>query len=142
MYRQAFQVGHPLGACLCLRREAVEAAGPFDESFFMYAEELDLCWRIKHAGWEIWYTPDATIVHHEAQSTKQFHGDMQVQLHRGRYRFFAKHYGAAFGLAARAIVASSVLRDAARAGWQRLRGRLSPTEWEERRSVYGRLLAL
>jgi len=141
-YGQAFRVGHPLGACMCLRRAAVEAAGPFDEGFFMYAEELDLCWRIREAGWQVWYTPDATIVHHAGASTQQLRGEMLVQLHRSRYRFFAKHYGPLFGAMARGVVGLGVLRDLATAAAGRLRGRLSGAEWRERREVYGRVLAL
>jgi GT2 family glycosyltransferase len=127
---------------MCARREAIEQAGPFDEGFFMYAEELDLCWRIQKAGWEVWYTPSATIVHHGGASTSQFRGEMLVQLHRSRYRFFAKHYGPAYGAMARTVVGLGVLRDLLRAAADRLRGRLSGEEWRERREVYGRVLAL
>src|SRR5437763_8585222 len=105
----------------------------------MYAEELGLCWRIPRAGWEVWYTPDATVVHHQGASTRQFRSEMLVQLHRSRYQFFAKHYGSAFGVAARAIVGLGVLRDLARAALERGRGRLSASEFSERYRAYGRV---
>ena len=46
------------------RREALESAGWFDERFFIYAEEIDLCRRVKTAGWEIRHLPQMTILHH------------------------------------------------------------------------------
>ena len=141
-YERPFQIDHPLGACLMVRRQVLDQVGLMDDGYFMYAEEVDLCWRIKQAGWQIWYTPDATIVHHQAASTRQFRGEMVVQLHRSRYRFFEKSYGAAFATAARAIVRLGVLRDAARAARQRWRGDLTPAEFADRRTVYARLLAL
>src|SRR5581483_12152965 len=48
---------------MLVRREALESAGWFDERFFMYAEETDLCRRVKTAGWEIWHLPQMTILH-------------------------------------------------------------------------------
>src|SRR5207253_10865029 len=50
-YERPFQIDHPLGACVAIRRAALDRVGLFDERFFMYAEEVDLCWRIKQAGW-------------------------------------------------------------------------------------------
>jgi N-acetylglucosaminyl-diphospho-decaprenol L-rhamnosyltransferase len=138
-YAHPFQADHPLGACMCLRREAVQL---MDEGFFMYSEEVDLCRRIKAAGWEIWYTPDAKVIHHEGQATRQFRGEMLVQLHKSRYRFYAKHHGAWFGGGARAIVASGILRDLARSAAARVSGRIDADEWRRRRTVYGRVLAL
>ena len=141
-YERAFEIDHPLGAGLMLRRAALDQVGLLDEQYFMYAEEVDLCFRIKRAGWQIWYTPDATIVHHQGAATGQFRAQMLVELHRSRLRFFAKHYPAWFGRAARAVVGLGVLRDLARAAAERRRGRIGVAEWQQRRRVYGQLLAL
>jgi len=141
-YERPFRVGHPLGACMCARRAALEQVGGFDEGFFMYAEEVDLCWRIARTGWEIWYTPNATVVHHEGASTRQFRSEMLVELHKSRNRFFGMHYGRAFALGNRAIVCLGILRDLARAALDRKRGRLSVDEWRERCRAYGRVLAV
>jgi N-acetylglucosaminyl-diphospho-decaprenol L-rhamnosyltransferase len=140
-YQRPFRVGHPLGACMCARRATLDQIGGFDEGFFMYAEEVDLCWRIARAGWEVWYTPDATVVHHEGASTRQFRSEMLVQLHKSRARFFALHYGRAFVLGNRAIVRLGILRDLARAALDRGRGRLDAEEWRERCRTYARVLA-
>jgi GT2 family glycosyltransferase len=52
------------GSFMLARREAIEAAGFLDERFFIYAEETDLCLRIRGAGWEVWHLPQMTILHH------------------------------------------------------------------------------
>ena len=56
------------GSFMLARREALESAGFFDERFFIYSEEPDLCLRIRHAGWEIRHLPQMTIVHHEGKA--------------------------------------------------------------------------
>ncbi|HLZ07714.1 MAG TPA: glycosyltransferase family 2 protein, partial [Chloroflexota bacterium] len=54
-YSKPFSIDHPLGACMIVRREVIEQVGAFDEGFFMYCEEVDWCFRIREAGWEILY---------------------------------------------------------------------------------------
>lgn len=62
-----------LGACLLVRREALEAVGPLDEGFFLYVEDIDWARRMQAAGWQVWYVPTAKIVHHHlAISDKHF----------------------------------------------------------------------
>lgn len=78
------------GACLLLRREALTKVGLLDEAYFMYAEEVDLCWRLAHAGWQRWWVPRAEVVHHEAQSTRQVAEPMYVQLYRSKVYFYRK----------------------------------------------------
>lgn len=86
------QVDQPEGACLLLRKAVLDQVGVFDESFFMLFEEVDLCYRVKEAGWEIWFTPSARVVHHYGQSIKQVKVKMILSSHRGLYRFWFKHY--------------------------------------------------
>ena len=57
------QVDWAVGAALLLRRDALDQIGAFDESFFMYAEDLEWGWRAAHAGWETWFTPEAVVRH-------------------------------------------------------------------------------
>jgi hypothetical protein len=91
-----FPVGHPLGACMMVRREALQRVGGMDEGFFMYCEELDWAMRIHRAGWEVYCVPAAELVHYAGQSTQQVRPEMFVTLWRSRFRFFARHYGALF----------------------------------------------
>ncbi|HEX5719127.1 MAG TPA: glycosyltransferase [Thermoanaerobaculia bacterium] len=80
------------GAALAIRREAFAAVGGFDESYFMYAEELDLCHRLHGAGWEIHYTPEATVVHVEGASTEQDRHAMAERLFVSLEQFYRQHY--------------------------------------------------
>ncbi|MGH2468992.1 MAG: glycosyltransferase family 2 protein, partial [Chloroflexota bacterium] len=99
-YTRPMAIDHPLGACFALRRTGLL----FDESYFMYAEEIDLCWRLRQAGWTIAYLPELTVLHHAGQSTRQVPLAMRRQLYRSRALFNRKHRGAAFNLAWRLLV--------------------------------------
>ncbi|HET7037214.1 MAG TPA: glycosyltransferase family 2 protein [Thermomicrobiaceae bacterium] len=89
--RTPFAVDHPLGACMLLRREAIDEVGPLDEGYFMYSEEIDWCRRLKAAGWTILTAPAARVVHHGGRSTGQVSRAMLVELHRSRARYFRRH---------------------------------------------------
>jgi hypothetical protein len=102
--QQPFPIDHPLGAAMMTRAEVIQQVGLMDERFFMYAEEIDWCLRIKRAGWDIYCVPTAQIVHHAGGSTRQFRDKMFVALWRSRFHLFRKHYGPAFNLAARLLV--------------------------------------
>jgi hypothetical protein len=82
-----------LGACMLLRKTALDQAGLFDENFFMYSEEVDLCRRIRQAGWEIHWVPQSLITHYGGQSTRQMAAEMFVQLYRAKIDYFRKHHG-------------------------------------------------
>ncbi|MFN7982736.1 MAG: glycosyltransferase family 2 protein [Vicinamibacterales bacterium] len=99
------------GACMLIRRRVIDDIGAFDESFFMYSEEVDWCFRICRAGWDIVYLPDAVIVHYGGQSTRQVREPMYRALYRHKVRFFRKHYGRAASLTlATVFVAATRLR--------------------------------
>ena len=85
--------GYVSGACLLMRREAVEAVGGLDEGYFMYSEEPDWCMRIRRAGWETWYTPAAEALHHGGQSTRQVRDPMFRALYASKVRYFRVHHG-------------------------------------------------
>lgn len=75
------------GACLLARRSAFSSIGGFDEGYFMYAEDIDLCWRIHRAGWRVLYVPAATAVHAQGLSTARHPLRMLVAHHRSTWRF-------------------------------------------------------
>jgi GT2 family glycosyltransferase len=91
-----------IGACLLIRREAWDQVGSLDEAFFMYSEELDWCRRAKAAGWRVVYIPNATIVHHEGQSSIQVVPARHIYFQSSKVYYFRKHHGvlAAEGLRA------------------------------------------
>jgi len=82
-----------VGACLLVRREAIAQAGPLDEGFFMYAEELDWCRRIKQAGWRIVYLPAAQVIHYEGKSSEQNLAARDIRFHSSKVRYFRQHHG-------------------------------------------------
>ncbi len=109
LHEKPFAMDYPLGACMMVRRAASADVGLLDEQFFMYCEEVDWCRRMQQAGWQIMHVPDARVVHHEGQSTGQAAGRMFVELHRSRFRLFAKHCSPGYQWAARGIVAFGAL---------------------------------
>ena len=82
-----------MGACLMVRRKVLDEIGLFDENFFMYSEEVDLCYRIQHGGWRLAWVPQAQVIHYGGQSTQQVAREMFLQLYNGKIKFFRKHYG-------------------------------------------------
>jgi hypothetical protein len=85
------------GAVLLVRRESSEAVGGFDPAYFMYGEEMDLCYRVREAGWAVVFDPDAEFVHVGGVSTGARWGDrpafgpMRRDQLRGLLRFLAGH---------------------------------------------------
>lgn len=96
--------GYMEGAFLLARREAVEQIGGLDERIFMYAEDVDWCYRFFRAGWGVWYLPNAPIVHYGGQSSKKRRGRMEAELYRGRVYFFHKHHGPAAAAALKSLI--------------------------------------
>jgi N-acetylglucosaminyl-diphospho-decaprenol L-rhamnosyltransferase len=75
------------GSCFLVRRSAFEAVGGFDEAYFMYAEDADLCWRLAGAGWSTTYVPAAEVLHIQGVSTDHHPYRMIVEHHRSLLRF-------------------------------------------------------
>jgi GT2 family glycosyltransferase len=90
---QPFAIDHPLGASMMVRQDVAEATNGFDESFRLYCEEIDWCWRIRRSGWEIYAVPAAEIVHFGGGSTRQVPAQSIVDLWRSRARLYRKHHG-------------------------------------------------
>lgn len=80
-----------VGACLLLRRAALDDMGGFDPGYYMYAEEMDLCQRLWKTGWAVRYCPEAVAVHHGGQSTRQRAIEQPRMLWESRMRFFRSH---------------------------------------------------
>jgi GT2 family glycosyltransferase len=119
------------GALMLLRRRALEDVGTFDEGYWMYMEDLDLCFRLWRGGWRVWYEPDVSAVHLKGAA-----GDRRTSLrlvrafHHGMRRFYRLHYAHARSPLVNAAVrigidgafAISALRILPRAAAKRLRG--------------------
>jgi GT2 family glycosyltransferase len=81
------------GALMLIRRAALDQVGLFDEGYWMYMEDLDLCYRFAEAGWTTWYEPAATVVHVKAGTSGPIRSArLNRAFHYGMYRFYRKHY--------------------------------------------------
>jgi GT2 family glycosyltransferase len=94
-YDRAIRVGWTWGTALIARRHAVEQVGLLNENLFMYGEDLDWCLRMRRNGWEIWFCPEAEVIHYGAQSARQRWDESN---HRklildGTYRAIGMHSG-------------------------------------------------
>jgi hypothetical protein len=116
-----------LGAAMAVRATAFDSVGGFDESYFLYYEEVDLCQRLRDAGWEVHFTPTAEVIHDGGASTDQFPSAAARTYYASAARFYRSHRSRASWLGFRAVVAAvataHLLRDGARA---RLSVRTSP----------------
>ena len=87
---EPFAIDHPLGAAMLIRSTTLREVGLFDEGYWMYAEEIDWCYRCRKAGWAIWQVPAAHVVHVGGASSSQFRSRSFVALHRARARYVRK----------------------------------------------------
>ena len=92
--RREREPGWISGACVLARRSALEAVAGFDEGFFLYEEDVDLCLRLRRAGWRIVFTPAAEVVHHLGRSVASDPWRSRLEYHRSHLRFYRKHNGA------------------------------------------------
>lgn len=100
-YADTRQVDQPMASSFMMRRAAVESiitasSGPdsqlFDEQFPIFFNDVDLCWRLKRQGWEIWYLPNSRVKHWGGASTRQVRAEMIAESHRSLANFYRKHW--------------------------------------------------
>lgn len=87
------EVDSVVGAFMIVRREAIQRVGLFDETFFMYGEDLDWAYRIKQAGWTVMYNPRVTVTHVKRAASRQSRR-AQREFYRAMLIFYRKHYRA------------------------------------------------
>src|SRR5262249_875092 len=81
------------GAFMLMRRSALDQVGLFDEGYWMYMEDLDLCFRLREAGWVAWYEPSVTVTHVKGGTTGGRRDPrLAYAFNRGMLRFYRKHY--------------------------------------------------
>jgi GT2 family glycosyltransferase len=117
------------GAFMLIRRTALDQVGGFDPRYWMYMEDLDLCYRFAEAGWTTWYEPSATVIHVKAgTSGKRRSWRLNRAFHYGMYRFYRDHYAATrnpiTNAAVYAGIGGKLLISAARSAAGRARDRL------------------
>ena len=80
------------GSCLFARKKMLDQIGLLDEDFFIYVEDVDLCYRAHKAGWKVFYFPQVTFIHRVAQSTSQDSFKSKLEHHRSMWIFAKKHF--------------------------------------------------
>ncbi|WP_135556429.1 glycosyltransferase family 2 protein [Paenibacillus cymbidii] len=97
-----------VGAFMLVRRETVEQVGMLDEAFFMYGEDVDWCYRIKSAGWEVYYYPRTTIIHHKRASSRSKPIKITYEFHRAMVLFHRKHYQSKYNFVVNGLVYAGI----------------------------------
>ncbi len=134
------EVDSAIGACMMVRKDAMDAVGLFDERYHFFFEETDWAYRMKRAGWKILHVPTAFIYHLQGQSIGRDHRS-RIAFYRSRYQFFRKWRSGPYYAAVRVVIllrlalnwlltSIGVVLTLGRAG-----------ETRDKWSVYGRLLA-
>lgn len=92
-YAVPIEVDSVIGACMMVRRDAVEKVGLLDEDYFLFLEETDWCYRMKKAGWKIYHVPRAEVIHHQGKGAERDKKRAKIEYYRSRYLFFKKNRG-------------------------------------------------
>lgn len=90
---QPRDVGVLMGACIILPRQLLELIGLMDKDYFMYSEEVDLCYRVQKLGRRIYWLPQAEVIHHRGKSAGQVPAETFLRLYAGKILYFRKHHG-------------------------------------------------
>lgn len=139
---QPFAIDHPLGAAMLVRTATIQAVGPFNERFWLYAEEVEWCWRIRQAGWAIWQEPRATVIHAAGASSGQVRTHSFLALQQARLQFFDHAYAPGFGRWHRRIARLAATQRTLKAVWLWLRGRIDRDELRRRTWAWAMLRSL
>lgn len=103
------------GACILARRACLEQTCGFDEGYFLYEEDADLCRRAREAGWRVLFTPAAEVVHQLGRSMARAPRRASLEYQRSHLRYYDRHNGRAARLALRALIGGRALAAYARA---------------------------
>jgi N-acetylglucosaminyl-diphospho-decaprenol L-rhamnosyltransferase len=130
----ARRVPWAIAAFLLVRREAWDAIGGFDEHQWMYAEDLDIGWRLHRAGWQTRYEPSARVEHESSASTDQAFGDAGKveRWQRSTYAWMLRRMGAP---RTRAVAAIQIAGQAARLLWLEPATRIAPSRFRQKRDA-------
>ena len=122
-HRDSRPVDWVSGSAMLIRSDALLELGGFDERYYMYVEDVDLCWRARLAGWEVWFCADAEVTHRKARASDLMPNRMIYDHHRSMYIFYRTHYRPRAGLLERLITPPGlVLRAAYFIGRNKLHG--------------------
>ena len=89
---EVYEIDCLTGAFMFIRKDALDQIGLLDETFFMYGEDIDLCYRIKHGGWKIIYYGKSKITHLKGASSKKQKSKLIYEFYRAMYIYYKKHH--------------------------------------------------
>ncbi|MFQ5685866.1 MAG: glycosyltransferase family 2 protein [Candidatus Scalindua sp.] len=92
-YNAPIEVDSVIGACMMVRKEAIDDVGSLDEDYFIFLEETDWCFRMHKKGWKVYHVPDARVFHLSGHSKKRASGEAQIEYYKSLYKFFRKNRG-------------------------------------------------
>ena len=119
------EVDAVVGAFMLIRGEALTEVGLLDEQFFMYAEDLDLCYRIKQRDWQVWYNSGVTVLHYKGQSSRQRSKFANNKFYETMRLFHDKHFKEQSPFLVNWLIYAGV---GLLGGWALLRDRLRPEQ--------------
>jgi N-acetylglucosaminyl-diphospho-decaprenol L-rhamnosyltransferase len=119
------EVDSVVGAFMLIRGQALHEVGLLDEQFFMYAEDLDLCYRIKQRGWQVWYNSAVTVLHYKGQSSRQRSKFANAKFYETMRLFHDKHFREQSPRLVNWLIYAGV---GLMGGWALLRDRLRPEQ--------------
>lgn len=93
-----------VGAFMIIRAKTIRQVGMLDESYFMYGEDIDWCYRIKEAGWKVIYNPTVSIIHYKGASSRKKPAKIVYEFHRAMFLFHNKHYSKKYSIWVNSIV--------------------------------------
>jgi len=117
------EVDSVVGAFMLMRGEALAQAGLLDERYFMYAEDLDLCYRFKQHSWQVWYNADVTVLHYKGRSSQQRSALANYHFYRTMRLFHDEHFKQQTFFVVNGLIYAAI---GLLGGWAFLRNRLRP----------------
>jgi GT2 family glycosyltransferase len=93
IYSEPIEVDSVIGACMMVRRDAMEQVGLLDEDYFLFLEETDWCYQIRKKGWKVYHIPQAEVYHFQGKSAEKEKKKAKIEYYRSRYHFFNKNKG-------------------------------------------------
>lgn len=131
--KEVIEVDWVSGACMIIRKEAIEAVSGFDERFFLYWEDADLCKRLKEAGWKVVYFTKAEVMHYVGKSSDTNPIFSIFQLHYSCYKLFLKHSKAPLRIIAPIVFCGLILRCLLAIFFNKYQNKATSLEAEERK---------
>ncbi len=100
-----------IGACMVVRKEAMDNVGLLNEDYYFFLEETDWCLRFKRKGWKVYHHPEAKIYHYQGQSAAKVHINARLEYWKSRYLFFKKNHGIVTYYTLRSFLALKLIAD-------------------------------